>query len=336
MDSISLPELQVKIERLAQLDEECYDTMRHSYRPSTLKNLKSQALIYRRFCDFYGLQMFPAGAWQLVRYARYIANTVTSVETVGNYVSGVRRLHQLGGFPVPSAQEPNFQQLMRGLKFELAHPIKQAAPMTPDLLRRIYHMVDFSRAEELVSYTAILIGFYMFLRRSNLAPETQEGFQEGRHLTRGDVRLGQALVVVEVRWSKTLQYKQKTLLLPLIPAKFVEICPIYWLRVMTNRIHARPNDPLFSIPVGEGKVQPLVCGALQERLRKWVEQVGVNPSPFSLHCLRRGGATWAIEAGLVSSDLKVMGDWASDSFMRYIDSTLQRRVDGMVQFMEHM
>lgn len=94
-------------DQLNQLDAHCYETMRRSYQPSSLKNIRSQALIYSRFCEFYGLQMFPADVWQMIRYARYIANTVTSCETVLNYLSGVRRLHELAGYHVPGPDEPN-------------------------------------------------------------------------------------------------------------------------------------------------------------------------------------------------------------------------------------
>lgn len=279
--------------------------------------------------------MFPADAWTMVRYARYIANTVTSYETVLNYVSGVRKLHALGGYDIPSPQEPNFVHIMRGIKHELAQPVKQAATMTPQMLRKLYHVVDLSSVKEVVGFTAILLGFYMFLRRSNLFPETVDGFNEEQHLTRSDIRLGKYLAVVEIRWSKTLQYKQKQLLLPLIPCKHAEICPVYWLRHMLNLVRAGPGAPLFSVPSGEG-VKPLTCDQAQNLLRKWVTMVHVDPIPYSLHCLRRGGATWAIEAGLVGTEIKVMGDWASDSYMRYIDSSLQRRVAGMVKFVKSM
>lgn len=332
---LSLVDMLKYVGRLRALDEECYETMKHSYRVTTLKNYRSQALIYSRFCEFYGLPMFPATDWQLVRYARYIANTVTSYDTVNNYVSGVRRLHQLGGFPVPTAQEPNFQHIMRAIKHELAHPVKQAAPMTPELLRRIYHVVDFTDTLQLVAFVAVLLGFYMFLRKSNLVPDTRHSFCPDHQLTRSDVRIGNSLVVVEIRWSKTLQYKQKELLLPLLPLRHLEICPIYWLRVMINRVKARPRDPLFAVPEGDS-LRPLTYDQLQKTLRAWVTKTGEDPAPYSLHCLRRGGSTFAIESGLVSSDLKVIGDWASDSYMRYIDSTLQRRIDGMVKFMDHL
>lgn len=218
--------------RREQLDEHCYETMRRSYQPGTLRNIRSQALIYKRFCDFYGFKMFPADAWQLVRYARYIGNTVTSYETVVNYLAGVRRLHELGGFPVPAPSEPNIRHIMRALKQELAHPIRQAEPMTPDMLRAIYDHVELGNHFQLVCYTALLVGFYLFLRKSNLVPENKSSFDPQKQLTRGDVQIGKNMVLVVIKWSKTIQYKEKELLLPLLPASDITICPVFWLRLM--------------------------------------------------------------------------------------------------------
>lgn len=317
------------------LDGQCYETMRHSYRPSTLKNIKSQALIYQRFCRFYGLEMFPASAWQLIRYARYIANTVISYETVANYVSGVRKLHQLGGYEVPGPDEPNMQHFMRAIKRELAHPIKQAEPMTPDILKDIYNVLNLNKPYEIVCYTAILVGFYLFLRKSNLVPDGKNNFNPAEQLTRGDARKGKNMVLMVIRWSKTLQFQEKQLLLPLIPAKDVTICPVYWINYMCALIQAEAHEPLFCYPEKgkQGRV-PVTYDQLRTQLRKWVAATGRNPEKFTLHGLRKGGANWALESGLVGEDLKLLGDWASDAYMVYLDHSLQRRVNNMVRFME--
>lgn len=57
---------------------------------------------------------------------------------------------------------------------------------------------------------------------------------------------------------------------------------------------------------------------------------------YTLHGLRRGGTCHALESGLVGEDLKIMGDWASNAYMTYIDQTVQRRVTNMVQFVENL
>lgn len=324
----------VRRTRCQELDQHCYRTMRNSYQPSTLKNIKSQALVYQRFCDFYGLTMFPADAWQLVRYARYVANTVTSYETVQNYLSGVRTLHELGGFPVPGTQEPNIRHIMRAIRQELAHPIKQAEPMTTTMLKDIYNFVQLTDEFQIVCYTALLVGFYLFLRKSNLVPDSKTSFDGEKQLTRADVEIGNNLVLVVVKWSKTIQYKQKELLLPLLPARDLAICPVFWLKLMQKKVRASGNEPLFSLTKNGNGFAPLTYGQLAGQLKEWVERTGVSPDRYTLHGLRKGGACHALEVGLVGEDLKILGDWATEAYMRYIDVTLQRRVNNMVQFME--
>lgn len=323
--------------RRQQLDEHCYQTMRHSYQDSTMKNIRSQALIYNRFCELYGFEMFPADAWQMVRYARYVANTVTSYETVLNYLSGVRRLHELGGYPVPGPDEPNMKHLLRAIKRELAHPVKQAEPVTPDLLRRIYRLVDLTDVAQIVSYTALLVGFYLFLRKSNLVPDGKQNFNPNKQLTRADVQVGQNMILVVIKWSKTIQYKEKELLLPLLPAKDMTICPVFWLKLMLKKVEVSGDNPLFSIPEKGGKgTTPLTYNHLAAFLKESVERMGISSERYTLHGLRKGGACHALEVGLVGEDLKILGDWASDAYMRYLDLTLQRRVDNMVKFMNEL
>lgn len=335
MFSYHVVEEKLKQKRVEELDQQCYVTMTKSYQPSTLKNIRSQALIYSKFCDFYGFTMFPAGAWQLVRYARYVANTVSSYETVMNYLAGVRKLHELGGYPVPGPNEPNMRHLMRALKQELAHPIKQAVPVTPELLRSMYNCVDLGRIRDIVIYTTLLVGFYLFLRKSNLVPEGKKSFDAQKQLTRGDIQVGENMVLVVIKWSKVIQYKEKELLLPLLPAKDIRICPVFWIKLMLRKVKTDNNDPLFAIP-DSGGVNPLTYSELSDTYKRWVSAVTTLTDNHTLHGLRRGGACHALEVGLVGEDLKILGDWATDAYMRYLDLTLQRRVDNMIQFMERL
>lgn len=323
--------------RINELDRHCYSTMARSYQPSTLKNIRSQALIYSRFCDYYGFQMFPATAWQLVRYARYIANTVTSYETVQNYLSGVRKLHQLAGYTVPGPDEPNIRHLLRAIKQELSHPIRQAEPMTVDVLRQIYNKIDLDNGFDIVCYTALLVGFYLFLRKSNLVPDSKNSFNPQKQLTRADVQIGKNMVLIIVRWSKTIQYKEKELLLPLLQAKDIRVCPVYWVKLMCSKVKASGEHPMFLVSEDStNRLVPLTYAQLGDKLKQWVSQCGISSERYTLHGLRKGGACHALEVGLAGEDLKILGDWASDAYMRYLDLSLQRRVDNMVQFMKDL
>ena len=48
---------------------------------------------------------------------------------------------------------------------DLAKPVRQAQPMTPQFLKDIFYFVHFNDLE-LVSYTALVLGFYLFLRET--------------------------------------------------------------------------------------------------------------------------------------------------------------------------
>lgn len=64
--------------------------------------------------------------------------------------------------------------------------------------------------------------------------------------------------------------------------------------------------------------------------------MGVASDRYTLHGLRRGGACHALQVRLVGEDLKILGDWASEAYMRYLDLSLQRRVHNMVRFMHEI
>ena len=55
---------------------------------------------------------------------------------------------------------------------------------------------------------------------------------------------------------------------------------------------------------------------------------------FSLHLLRRGGATFAFQSDMEGQMIKLLGDWASDCYERYIDVTIDQRYDSMKTFVE--
>ena len=49
----------------------------------------------------------------------------------------------------------------------MPHEIKQAEPITPNILLKFSKVVDYRDQVELVAWVGTLLGFYMFLRKSN-------------------------------------------------------------------------------------------------------------------------------------------------------------------------
>ena len=62
-----------------------------------------------------------------------------------------------------------------------------------------------------------------------------------------------------------------------------------------------------------------------------VGKMSVDPKPFTLHALRREGATFAFMVDLPAEAIKLMGDWASEAYRPYIDVNLDYHVKSMAQ-----
>ena len=52
---------------------------------------------------------------------------------------------------------------------------------------------------------------------------------------------------------------------------------------------------------------------------------GISAEDFGSHSFRRRGATFAYTAGASGSLIKALGDWRSNTFMRYIEISMPKR-----------
>ena len=95
------------------------------------------------------------------------------------------------------------------------------------------------------------------------------------------------------------------------------LCPV---RALLSHFGASPLEggrPLFSYSTG-GKETVLTQRVFVSKLRSLLLKVGVDPSVYSAHSFRRGGASYAFELGLSPLQIKLRGDWASEAYERYV------------------
>ena len=80
-----------------------------------------------------------------------------------------------------------------------------------------------------------------------------------------------------------------------------------------------PNQPLLTVT--KGRTQSVVTiTMLSQALKVLLEALHMDSSLFSLHRLRRGGATTAYRAGIDQIHIKCHGMWANTEFWTYITS----------------
>ena len=292
---------------------------------STRANKRTHLNNYYRFCETFEFQPFPASDWRYCQFAKFLADKGKAPGTIDNYVSSVRTVHRLIGYAAPVPKQTHFRLISDHIAKNNVKPLKQAEPMTEAALHILYDQVNFDNELEGVAWTAVLVGFQGLFRGSNIGPETRAKFDPDKNFLRSDLYVKDGVLTCAVRWSKTIQYRNKIVEVPMIPNKNKRICPEHFLKKMLIIIPALPTEPLFLVRVGNNRY-PLTAGQVARLLKKWTEMAGLDSSKFTTHCLRRGGLNRAHEAQLPPDDLQVMGDWKSDAYKRYIKNEFNHRV----------
>ena len=168
---------------------------------------------------------------------------------------------------------------------------------------------------------AILLGFYGMLRQSNLAPPNPKTFDPHRHTCRGDVFLHPPGLVILIKWSKCNQRRESQQVIPIAQMPGHPLCPKQaYIDMLADTPNQDPNSPLLQIPgkpLGKSK-SPFTVSQLRVCFTTIMDSLCYNHKQYSLHSLRRGGATLAFKAGVSYIHIKRHGGWASDAFWQYI------------------
>jgi hypothetical protein len=199
--------------------------------------------------------------------------------------------------------------------------------MTPEILRRIFTLLDFENPLHLVCWTIFVVSFFSFLRKSNLVPDSAEQAQSGQchFLRRRDILVLRDSAILTIRSSKTDNFQERPSVIPLAAIDGSTLCPVYALRLMITRIPASLSEPAFLIPSDDGRSKyPVTYSSLLSLLKSCIAKLGLNPQDYAMHSFRRGGCTLAHQLGVDPDSIKIHGKWRSDAYQAYLKQHLQK------------
>ena len=303
---------------LEVLKKEVKTSMKAAFAEGTSKNLKVQWRAYLLFCKFYGLKTIPATTDTLCLYGQFLGRSFKSVESIRNYISGVKTMHLFLGMKFPEENWFQIDLVFKGLARIKKHTPNRALPMTPQILREIYTFLDMSKSDDITFWCLCLFMFFLMARKSNLVPISVEDFDPSKQLIRQDVKVFQDVLVVLIKWSKTNQFGSRLLQVPLVAIPESVLCPVLAFKNMIRATPALVHDPAFVRRTDKGRIKPLLYKHLQEKIKILISKTGRDPQLYSSHSFRRGGCTWAFKAGVPTDLIQHHGDWLSDCYKRYL------------------
>jgi hypothetical protein len=302
------------------LRRELRQSKRAAYASGTRKNLKVQWETFLLFCTHFQLQALPASLDTVCLYAQFLVRSFASVDSVKNYVSGVKLLHAYCELEFPHTGAFELRLAFRGLAREHPHVVRQVLPITPAILLQVRQQLDFGCPRDSTIWCLFLFAFFLMLRKSNLVVTIKSDTEN--QLRRSDVIVGHDQLLVNIRWSKTIQFGNRILTLPLLAIPGSCLCPVQSYKRMIELVPASGESLAFVLPSKKGVV-PVTYSQLQTTLRKVLLSIGLDPGEYASHSFRRGGATWAFKAKVPPNLIQCHGDWKSDAYKRYLKFDLQ-------------
>lgn len=246
----------------------------------------------------------PANAEMIAAYltehaASHACNTLT------RWLASLSKAHRALGAADPTKEELT-RSVLRGIRRRYGRPLKQAAPLTREILFEILEVIP-EDLKGLRDRALLLIGFAGGFRRSELVG-----------LEFDDVSNEEEGLVLTIRRSKTDQIGNgRKIGVPFARGRH---CPVKalraWIKVASIEI-----GPIFRSINRQGVISSnalsnqAVSLVIKERLRS----AGLDPSGFAGHSLRSGFVTSAAKAGVSSWKIRQQTGHASETMLaRYI------------------
>ena len=213
---------------------------------------------------------------------------------------------------------------LHGLKRRKSHTPNQALPLTPEILRNIFKVLDMRNVKDLALWCSYLVTFFCLFRKSNSVPKSMNSLDLKRTLMRRHICVDKHnnMVYVHVTFAKTIQFGNRDLVIPIPGNCDIALDPVRHLHNLFMRVPSSPDSPAFSFKSNSF----ITYSTFTSRLKKLLEVAGYNPRLFSGHSFRRGGATYLFKLGASILQIQASGDWSSQCFVRYLHVSEEERL----------
>lgn len=306
---------------IAALDRAVEYYFRNGLASSTQRSYNSGKRRYYQFCQERSLAPIPASERQLCLFTVFLAKENLAHTTIKCYLSAVRHLHIAEGADDPGISSmARLEQVMKGIKMIQSKGVrkgKERLPITPELLLKLKGIWEKEpcREDAIMLWGAALLCFFGFMRAGEITVPSDNGFDEGAHLSPNDISVDSIrdpqVLKVHIKASKTDPFRKGMDIF--VGRTNKALCPVgAVLAYQTAR--GKSSGPFFRFANGK----PLTRERLVRRVREALAQAGVDYSSYSGHSFRSGAATTAARCGVADATIKMLGRWKSSAYQLYI------------------
>ena len=282
-----------------------FDLRASCWSVATWKTRRSQWKKYLLFCEDQELEAIPASVETVCLYISFLTFTF-KYSSITNYVSAIWILHQWFDTTSPAKGSFLVKCTMLGARRLLGSAVTQMDPLMPDDLLRVFSTLSMKDPWDVLFWCIVTLSFRCLLRKSHLTASPHVIQAE-------DVSLTSYGLDITINSSKTIQFKERKVVVPIIKSSG-PLCPIKWIRRYRRAVPS--TTALLCKP---GTQSPPTYVWYLNKLRSACKTAGLS-GHYGSHSLRRGSATFLSRIGMPLHDIRIYGDWRSLSVLLYLSA----------------
>ena len=276
------------------------------------------------FCVYFHRDPLPADSQTICAYAQFLSRSMKP-PTIKNYLSGVKMLHIFLGFEYSHSDDFHLQLVLRGISRLHPHVPHRAKPITPAILLAFHQHMDHDSSLHCTVFACCLLLFYTMARVGSILPSSERTATH-TFLSRDRVNYSKEGLLVTLLHTKTIQFGQRRLHIPLLTRNSV-LCPVRAYTKSSSFLGSTLPVPAFAVRE-QGLTSWLTCSTFIDTFRTVIRSSGeADATSYTGHSFRRGGASWAFQAGVPGELIQICGDWASDAYKRYLEFNMKNKID---------
>lgn len=264
----------------------------------------------------------PCSIENICLYCQFLSRSFNSTDSIRNYVNGVKCLHLYLDLDFPHLNSFYFKLFFKGLKRVNPHEVKSAFPISPNILLQFKSILNFEESNHHTFWCLFLFAFFLMCRKSNLVGTADDPL---KCLKRKDIFVKHNILLVNFNWSKTIQFGERSLQIPLVRNTSSPLCPFTAYVSMCDKFIVPDSASAFVVKKN-GVLKPVTYNMFNAFLKKCITSIGLDAGKFSTHSFRRGGATWAFKCGVPSDLIQLQGDWKSSAYKLYLRYGLNEKL----------
>ena len=246
--------------------------------------------VFLSFCIFAGADVSCLSPNFFLTFLEFLTFNGLSPSATLNYVSAIKTKFTVLSLDTSPLSDPRIKYFHKSLLLHRHFKVAIKSIIDPPTLKLIVKQSELMLMGT-VYKAAYLLSFFSFLKISNLVPHTIKSYDPLQQLARADIIFAPPGALVLIKWSKTLQHKNKVRILKIPHLGTSPLCPI---RALKNLLKFTPGSANSHT-------------RLRKNLSIILKKLKLEKSSITFHSLRRSGASLAFNSHVPLQDIQSHG-----------------------------